>query len=136
MPNARLLGLALGLTLALPMAGCGAPPTSPQTAAVPEEAQDGSYHGQQRPPNPNLLARQRIREELERSYPDYSPTVLSLSVRPIVRGERYAFRARVQVIGFAGPSLPLLYWVEGTYDRRQDRVVETRRTSIPRSNRR
>lgn len=136
MPNARLPGLALGLMLAIPMAGCGTPPNSPHTAAVPEDKRVDGYHGQQRTPNPNLLARQRIRQELERSYPDYSPTVLSLNVRPIVRGERYAFRARVQVIGFAGPSLPLLYWVEGTYDRRQDRVVETRRTSISRTNRR
>lgn len=136
MPNARFLGLALALTLVFPMAGCGTPPSSLQTTAAPGELRDDGYHAQQRLPNPNLQARQRIRMELERSYPDYSPTVLSLNVRPIVRGQRYAFRARVRVIGIAGPSVPLLYLVEGTYDRRRDRVVETRRTPISRTNRR
>lgn len=136
MLNARRLALALGLTLAIPLVGCGTPAIAPLTTASLTEVSLAPYHGQQRSVNPNLQARQRIRAELERGYPDYSPTVQSLNVRPIVPGQRYAWRARVEVIGIAGPAVPLLYWVEGTYDRRQDRVVETKRTPITRQNRR
>ena len=136
MQESRLLVLALGFTLALPLAGCGTGSTVPQTLASEGVAWGADYQGQQITPNPNLQARRRIREELERGHPDYSPHVESLNVRPIVRGEHYAFRARVRVIGIAGPSVPLLYLVEGTYDRRQDRVTETRRTPITPQSRR
>ena len=136
MPNARLLVLILGLTLAFPMAGCTMAPGALRPVASKGEALASGYQSQQVSPNPNLQARRRIREELERGVPDYSPHVESLSVWPIARGLRYAFRARVRVIGFAGPSVPLLFRVEGTYDPRQDRVTETSRTSITRQSRR
>jgi hypothetical protein len=125
--DGRWLILTLGLSLALPLSGCTAGPGIPN-----DDPQGNAYQVQQFYPNANLMARQRIRQELERGYPDYSPSVQALNVRPIIPGQRYAFRARVTVIGIAGPSLPLRYLVEGTYDRRQNRVIETRRTPIDR----
>ncbi len=122
-----LIGV-LGISLALPLFGCTAGPGLPSG-----DPQDSAYHVQQFYPNVNRMARQRIRQELERGYPDYSPSVQALNVRPIIPGQRYAFRARITVIGIAGPGLPLRYLVEGTYDRRQNRVIETRRTPIDRS---
>lgn len=139
MKHARGLILALGLSLALPFTGCATAP-SIQQAFAPEEqafapgepAPGGAYHAQQGYPYMTFQARQRIRTVLEKGYPDYSPSVQALNVWPIIPGQRYRFRARVTVIGIAGPSVPLRYLVEGTYDRRTGKVVETSRTPITR----
>lgn len=137
----RRFAWIVGLASAVPLVGCSVAPTL-QPATVPEGAMSGAvqaeapgYAVQQRGPFGIYWARQRIRTELERGYPDYSPTVLSLNVMPGPAGRIVRFRARLRVIGIAGPSLPLLYRVEGYYDRVRDRVVETSRTSIQRGSR-
>ena len=136
MKDARLAGLALGLSLALSAAGCATAPGLSVTNAPDLPLSEGTYLIQQRNVPPTVQARQRIREELERGYPDYSPSVQALNVSPIIPGQRYRFRARVTVIGIAGPSVPLRYLVEGTYDLRTHQVVETSRTPLSRPARR
>ena len=136
MKDARLGGLALGLSLMLSVAGCATAPVLPLSTAPDLRASEGAYLIQQRNFPAIRQVRQRIRAELERGYPDNSPSVESLNVQPIIPGERYRFRARVTIIGIAGPSYPLRYLVEGTYDRRTGQLEETSRTPITRSARR
>ncbi len=132
MKDGRWLLLALGLSLAAQISGCATGPSIQQAALPTGEGQFAEYSAQQFYARGTVLARRRIREDLERGHPDYSPSVQSLNVWPIIPGRRYAFRARLVVIGIAGPSLPLRTLVQGTYDLPTDRLVETRRTPIQR----
>lgn len=128
-----------GMAATVLLVGCGqAPGTVGAVGTQAKASQTGTLEAQTRY---NVAAIVKaIKAKIEKNIPDHQVTLHDVEVFPLAQIAIYppppvtvlGFRAKEQVIGFAGPAFTQWFAIEGTYDLRTGAVKVTRRVNITR----